>query len=213
MLAKALLLKQLYLRSLVGERYCPNITLHSHKDSVFHQQNLSQVIENCHLCELSKVANKKIIGKTSPNSVLAFVTLKPILPFSASEDMIHKIATNIFNISSYSALSILKCDVNTTIKETHIAICKEFLKTQLDSLCPTLVVFFGVDILKYLLGGEYELQYLRGRILKSKSFLSNEQNFIVTYAINDLLKNPSLKRFAMEDFKHAREFLETKQVV
>lgn len=212
MFAKALLLKQLYLRKLVGERFCVSMDWGAKRDKVFRKNDIDNVIKHCNLCELSKVANERIVGNLADSKV-AFVSLKPILPFSASGEMIDKIAKNVLLTPTYSLLSIIKCNVNTAIKDTHIAVCKEFLKTQLNALNPRLIVFFGAEILDMLLGERYELEHLRGRIHKSKTFLNREQDFIVTYAINDLLRNPSLKRNAWADFQNAQRFLATREAI
>ncbi|WP_181646899.1 uracil-DNA glycosylase family protein [Helicobacter sp. 16-1353] len=195
------------MRKLIGERYCESIQFRASKDSVFNKNNLNDVINNCNLCELSKISKEKILGLCDNTSKIAFVTLKPILPFSMSQEMIKNIANRVFEVESYSLLSIIKCNANTNIKDTHISICKEYIKTQLDSIEPTLIILFGADIAKYLLHSDERLEDLRGRILRSKNLLNKERDFIVTYAINDLVKNPSLKKLSFEDFKIAKEFL------
>lgn len=211
MLSKVLLLKQLYLRRLIGEKYCESIQFRVNKDSIFNKNNLDSAINNCSLCDLSKVSKEKISGICNSDSKIAFVTLKPILPFSISEEMIKNIANRVFGVESYSLLHIIKCNANTNIKDEHISICKEYVKMQLDSIEPKLIILFGGEIAKYLLCSCEKLEDLRGRILRSKNLLNKEREFIVTYAINDLLKNPSLKKLAFEDFKIAQEFLNKSQ--
>ena len=106
MLVKTLLLKQLYIRRLIGEQYCENIDMNLKKDAIFKSNNLDYVIKNCNLCDLSKSSKDKILGLNGAISGIVFVTLKPILPFSASEVMIKNIAKNVFNEDSYSLFSI-----------------------------------------------------------------------------------------------------------
>ena len=74
-------------------------------------------------------------------------------------------------------------------------------------LNPKIIILFGEIVTRHILQTEEKLENLRGRILKSKNLLNKQKDFIVTYAINDLLKNPSLKPLAFDDFKIAREFL------
>lgn len=207
MLVKALLLKQLYIRRLLGEKYCENIDTNLKKDSIFKSSNLDDVIKNCNLCDLSKDSKEKILGLSGGIDGIMFVTLKPILPFSASETMIKNIAKNIFNEDSYSSFSIIKCNTNVNITDKNIYICKEYLKSQIDLLNPKIIILFGEIVARHILQTEEKLENLRGRILKSKNLLNKQKDFIVTYAINDLLKNPSLKPLAFDDFKIAREFL------
>ena len=207
MLIKALLLKQLYIRRLVGENYCENIDTNFKKDSIFKSNNLDEVVKNCHLCDLSKDSKEKILGLSGRENSIIFVTLKPILPFSASEIIIKNIAKNVFNEDSYSCFSVIKCNTNANITDKNMYICKEYLKSQMDLLNPKIVVLFGEIVARHILQTEENLENLRGRILKSKNLLNKQKDFIVTYAINDLLKNSSLKPLAFDDFKMANEFL------
>ncbi|RDU57309.1 uracil-DNA glycosylase family protein [Helicobacter sp. MIT 99-5507] len=207
MLVKALLLKQLYIRRLIGENYCENIDINLKKDAIFKSSNLDDVIKNCHLCDLSKASKEKILGLSGGVNSIVFVTLKPILPFSASEIMIKNIAKNVFNEDSYSSFSMIKCNTNVNITDKYMYICKEYLKSQIDALNPRIIILFGEIVARHILQTEEKLENLRGRILESKNLLNKQKDFIVTYAINDLLKNPSLKPLAFDDFKIAKEFL------
>ena len=207
MLVKTLLLKQLYIRRLIGEQYCENIDMNLKKDAIFKSNNLDYVIKNCNLCDLSKSSKEKILGLNGAISGIVFVTLKPILPFSASEVMIKNIAKNVFNEDSYSLFSMIKCNTNASIADKHIYVCKEYLKSQIDLLNPKIIILFGEIVARHILQTEERVENLRGRILKSKNLLNKQKDFIVTYAINDLLKKPSLKPLAFDDFKIAKGFL------
>ena len=123
MLTKIFLLKQLYLRRLIGEQYCENIDLNIKKDAIFKSGNIDDVIKNCNLCDLSKYSKEKILGLNGASGGIVFVTLKPILPFSASEVMIKNISKNIFNTDSYSSFSMIKCNSNASINDKYIYIC------------------------------------------------------------------------------------------
>lgn len=215
MLSKVLLLKNLYSRRLIGEKYCDNIEFRIKKDAIFSnfsKKNLDETIHNCNLCELSKTSQDRILGQTNTQSKIAFITLNPILNYSASYDMIKNIANNVFSLQSYSLLSVIKCNTSSNIKDVHTMVCEEYLKMQLESINPNLIVLFGIEVAKCILKVDDELENLRGRILKSKNInnnnaLNKERDFIVTYAISDLLKNQSLKKFALLDFMNIKEFI------
>ncbi len=208
MLAKALLLRQLYLRKLAGEMYCESVTFSSKKDSAFHQSNIKDVVDNCALCELSKYAKEKMSGYYSGINVeLVFITLKPIVPYTTSFEMITNIANNVFLSASYSIFSVIKCNVYNEVKDTHISVCKEYLKIELDSISPKLIILFGKDVAKCILDTDDSVEDLRGRIINIDKFSNKQKNFIVTYAINDLIKHPSLKKFALNDFMNAKQLL------
>lgn len=205
MLSKALLLKQLYLKRLCGDRYCENITFKKPLSSSIANTNIAQAIKSCNLCELAKSTDNKIIGEITKASSIIFITLKPIVPYTSSFEMIKNIAQRVFEVESYSLLPLIKCDTHLNIQERHIDICMEYLKLQISELDSRLIILFGVEVANAILGIQEELEHLRGRILSH--ILDKQRDFIVTYSISDLLKNQSFKKSAMEDFKIAKTYL------
>lgn len=202
-LEKALLLKQLYLRKLCGERYCQNIALQNKPIvSQKSKMTLEQIIESCVLCELSKSANGKNIGQIRADSQVCFITLKPIAPYSASFEMIDNIAKRVFGIESYSILPLIKCDTHIPSNTNHAKICFDYLKAQIGCVKARLFVIFGEEVAHFALQNDESLENLRGRILST-----NQRNFIVTFHIGDLLKNQSLKKLALSDFNVAKDYL------
>ncbi|MGX3010453.1 uracil-DNA glycosylase family protein [Helicobacter sp. 23-1044] len=198
---KAKLLKELYLRKMCGEEYYdyspPPKKIVSEKSKL----PLSQIIANCALCELSKSAESKIAGEAN-NAEICFISLKPILPHSASFEMIENIAKRVFGAESYNILSLIKCATHISPNANHIKICGDYLKTQLKAQDSALCVIFGEEVAHFVLGNDERLENLRGRIL------SNIRDFIVTFHIGDLLRNERLKKEAMADFKVAKDFLD-----
>ncbi|MDE6886383.1 MAG: hypothetical protein K2P17_05050 [Helicobacteraceae bacterium] len=207
MLDKALFLKKLYLKRLCGEMYCDEIIVDKGQDKIFKQDNLDEVIANCSLCELNKSNRERISGILVQDSPIAFITIKPLARYSASFDMVANIAKNVFNEKSYSLLSLVKCNTYTQINDTHIKACLVFLKSQLDSINPKLIIIFGSEILRHFSVDE-NIENLRGRIFDN--LLNKQRDFIVTYQISDLLKNQQNKKNAMQDFKIAKAHLENK---
>lgn len=198
---KALLLKQFYLRKMCGERYCNDLTP---PKKIFPAQSkitLSQIIENCALCELSKGAESKNVGHLNKNAKVCFITLKPIAPYSASFTMLDNIAKRVLGVESYNILSLIKCDTALQASQSHISTCGDYLKTQLREMDCTLCIAFGVEVAHFVLENDDAFESLRGRIL------SNIKDFIVTFQTSDLLRNPQLKKSALEDFKMAKAYL------
>lgn len=205
-LEKVLLLKQLYLRKLCGESYCQNIDFTPKNPIVSDKSKMSleQIIANCVLCELSKSANNKICGTITKDAKICFITLKPILPYSASFEMIENIAKRVFGLQTYCLLSLIKCDTHISSNATHEKICFEYLRTQLNALNSVkLFVIFGEEVAHLVLKSDEKLEHLRGRILNN----AKKSVFLVTFRISDLLKNKNLKKLALEDFKVALEHL------
>lgn len=205
MLGKALLLKQLYLKKMCGEMYCQDFTPPKPLTSNKSKLNLPQIIESCLLCELSKSADKKICGNIAKNAEISFITLKPILPYSASYDMIENIAKNVFSVESYNLLSLIKCVTHIAHKQSHIDTCGDYLKTQIKHIDSKIFIIFGEEVAHFLLENDEKLESLRGRIL------TNIKDFIVTFHTSDLLKNHNLKKLAFDDFKVAKSYIQKRQ--
>lgn len=202
---KVLLLKQLYLRKMCGERYCNDFTPPKKIINKQSKITLSQVIQNCALCELSKSAESKNAGFLNKNAKVCFITLKPISPHSASFDMIENIAKKVLCVESYSILSLIKCDTALQVGQNHIVSCGDYLKTQLRQMDCSLCIAFGVEVAHFVLENDNPIDSLRGRIL------SNIKDFIVTFHTSDLLRNPQLKKSALEDFKVAKIYLDKRK--
>ncbi|WP_181881771.1 uracil-DNA glycosylase family protein [Helicobacter sp. MIT 14-3879] len=185
--------------------YCQNVVIREPNKINFRKSSLDEVIHSCSLCELSKSANNKVIGSINTESRITFITLKPIVKYSASFEMISNISNRVFEEEFYNTLSLIKCNTHLQIKDEHAIVCMEYLKSQIDNLNPKLIIIFGIDSAKYLIGGDEKLEDLRGRVLNN--LLDKQRDFIVTYSISDLLKNQSFKKAAMEDFKIAKIYL------
>ncbi len=213
MLAKALLLKQLYLRRLCGERYCQNIDFSRPQAPVFRANSVSggaksaanfkQIVQSCALCELHKGASGKILGEISAGADITFITQKPVPPHSVSLDMLQNIAKRVFGVESYNLLSLIKCDTIAPIKPTHEGICLGYLSEQMKLADSKMFIIFGEEVAHFVLNNDENLAALRGRILHN----ANKRDFIVTFHISDLLKNQNAKKLAYEDFKLAKAYL------
>lgn len=198
---KALLLKQLYLRKMCGEQYCNDLTPPKKIISKQSKITLFQIIENCALCELSKSAESKSAGHLNKDAKVCFITLKPIAPYSASFTMLDNIAKRVLGAESYNILSLIKCDTALQVAQSHICACGDYLKTQLREMNCALCIAFGEEVAHFVLENDNPFESLRGRIL------SNIKDFIVTFQTSDLLRNPQLKKSALEDFKVAKAYL------
>lgn len=205
MLSKVLLLKQLYLKRLCGDIYCDNIIFKKPFRDGISITNINQTIKSCNLCELAKSADNKIIGISDKSSTIIFITLKPIMQYTSSFEMISNIAKRVFEVESYSLLSLIKCNTHLKIQYKHIEVCMEYIKLQIQELDSKIIILFGDEVANALLGMQEKLDNLRGRILSH--ILDKQRDFIVTYSISDLLKNQSFKKAAMEDFKIAKTYL------
>ncbi|MDO7822680.1 uracil-DNA glycosylase family protein, partial [Helicobacter pylori] len=116
--------------------------------------------------------------------------------------MLESIIQKVFNypLKDCSILSLLKCDSNSLNLEEEINACLPHLTWQLDNSTSKVIVVFGEILPKRLLNLSKEESFGRIVSLKTKHFLS-------TYALEDMLKNPTLKKEALAHFKIALQFL------
>jgi DNA polymerase len=95
-------------------------------------------------------------------------------------------------IKDIYVLNILKClPTDITNISSQVQICKPYVKKQIDIINPKVIVVFG-EISQYL--------------IDSQDY--NNIKLIPTYHPSFLLKNPSLKRDALEDLKKVKSIIE-----
>ncbi|MGL2633363.1 uracil-DNA glycosylase family protein [Helicobacter pylori] len=190
---------------LLGETYT-DISLTKPQNKPLNKQ-VHEGIENCNLCKRHQ-HSKPVIGLFNPTSKLAFITLTPMLDSqlhflnNLKALMLESIIQKVFNypLKNCSILSLLKCDSNSLNLEEEINACLPHLTWQLDNNASKVIVVFGEILPKRLLNLSKEESFGRIVSLKTKHFLS-------TYALEDMLKNPTLKKEALAHFKIALQFL------
>ncbi|NHA70879.1 uracil-DNA glycosylase [Helicobacter pylori] len=190
---------------LLGETYT-DISLIKPQNKPLNKQ-VHEGIENCNLCKRHQ-HSKPITGLFNPTSKLAFITLTPMLDSqlhflnNLKALMLESIIQKVFNypLKDCNILSLLKCDSNSLNLEEEINACLPHLIWQLDNSASKVIVVFGEILPKRLLNLSKEESFGRVVSLKTKHFLS-------TYALEDMLKNPTLKKEALAHFKIALQFL------
>ncbi|WP_033620847.1 uracil-DNA glycosylase family protein [Helicobacter pylori] len=190
---------------LLGETYT-DISLIKPQNKPLNKQ-VHEGIENCNLCKRHQ-HSKPVIGLFNPTSKLAFITLTPMLDSqlhflnNLKAAMLESIIQKVFGYSlkDCTILSLLKCDSNSLNLEEEINACLPHLIWQLDNSASKVIILFGEILLKRLLNLSKEESFGRVVSLKTKHFLS-------THALEDMLKNPTLKKEALAHFKIALQFL------
>ncbi|WP_180674144.1 uracil-DNA glycosylase family protein [Helicobacter sp. 13S00477-4] len=163
--------------------------------------SLQDTIFNCTLCDRSKTA-KPTFGILPPVAKIIFITELPVVdPFgiflqNKSSKMLQDIISNVFclNISEYGVLSLIKCNENNLkITDTEVLICKRYLNEQVISKNIKIMILMGEKVLQHFYGlnvGEY----------LGKIFSHEGKKILATYSLNQLLKNPSLKKETLTHF-------------
>ncbi|WQY67725.1 uracil-DNA glycosylase family protein [Helicobacter pylori] len=190
---------------LLGETYT-DISLIKPQNKPLNKQ-VHEGIENCNLCKRHQ-HSKPITGLFNPTSKIAFITLTPMLDSqlhflnNLKAVMLESIIQKVFNypLKDCNILSLLKCDSNSLNLEEEINACLPHLIWQLDNSASKVIVVFGEVLPKRLLNLSKEESFGRIVSLKTKHFLS-------THALEDMLKNPTLKKEALAHFKIVLQFL------
>lgn len=215
-LYEALVLKRLYLRKMCGERFCealspqPNVSLNTLE--ILGGGDLHSSIMQCNMCECAKHTQSRIPGLLNPQSAICFITQTPLIADSKnvaflqnkSAVMLQKIIANVFALSlaQCSILSLLKCPTHSNPSDDEMNACRGFLHAQMAKIAPKVSVVFGKECLKYLLGESvWDIQHY-GRIL-----WHNNRNFLPTYSLNEVVRNPSLKPEVMQHLQNAKGML------
>lgn len=199
---KLLQLKQLYKRQTCGERYTnaifteqPNTPIANSTDSL---------IKNCSLCNRIKHCKSPSVGLINLEASVCFISEIPLINESGafvqnkSAIMLQNIISNVFklSLSQVSILSLIKCDpINPHFEKSELLSCKPYALTQLQSLNPKVYVLLGDVVSEHILGNHLE---------HSRILWHNNKRFLITYALNELVRNPSLKTQAHNDFLIAK---------
>ncbi|RDU59706.1 uracil-DNA glycosylase family protein [Helicobacter marmotae] len=197
---KLLWLKQLYGKSACGECYTDSIQTASIKPPI--DNNLERMIENCSLCNRIKHSPKPSIGILNTNAPLCFVSEVPLIDEKGqfvqnkSAIMLENIIKRVFNLSpsQVSILSLVKCG-GSPAESSEILSCMDFCLLQLQKANPKVCILLGNRVCEHILGQHLE----GGRIL-----WHNNRKFLVTYSLNELVRNPSLKAQAHNHFLGAK---------
>ncbi len=210
-LQNALLLKQLYWLQQLGYSYT-DTTLFSAKESDLQLPNTLEALKiqalRCHLCELSKTRSKVVFGEGNPNAEILFIGEGP----GATEDstgrpfvgrageLLTKMIETVLLIprSEVYITNIVKCRPpnNRTPSPSEAHSCLPYLRMQIESIKPRLVVALGATAYSHLTGDESKITAIRGTTKVQDGY-----TIIPTFHPSYLLRNPSEKRQAFEDMK------------
>ena len=180
-------------------------------------ENLSEKVNVCQKCALSKTRNNTVFGTGVENPYVLVIGEAPgeeedkqALPFvGPAGKLLDKMLNSISldrNANCYIA-NVVKCRPphnRDPLKEERDA-CRAFLDTQIHILKPKFILSLGKVALRNLFGidGNFSLSPYRMRLLEYQKI-----PMVVTYHPSALLRNPEYKRPAWEDLKFLRAELE-----
>lgn len=169
---------------------------------------------NCEKCDLHKSRTNFVFGEGDKNASLLLIGEAPGAqedfegrPFvGRSGKLLDKILNAIdrdrFN-DTYIC-NILKCrpPENRNPSLSEVDKCKPYLNHQIKLINPKLIVTLGLVAASTLLGKDSSLKDMRNNI-----FYYMNYPVLVTYHPAFLLRSPSFKRNAWEDFKRIRDYI------
>lgn len=206
---KSLYLRLLYYQKMFGERYIDNINIQPTQEKLnVPMLSLEDTIAHCALCDRSKSA-KPSFGVLPFEAKIVFISQLPLVDSSKrfiegrSAKMLQDIISNVFmlNPQEYGILSVVKCNQNDLVApDSDMLICKQYLNSQLSLTKSKVIVLMGDVVFRHLLGMDFNEH--KGRIISEDNKI-----YLATYSLNQLLKNPSLKKEAMRHFLLAKGIL------
>ena len=132
------------------------------------------------------------------NNEIAILDEKGVFIQNKSALMIQNIIHNVFRLQMghISLLSLVKCDAhNPYLDKSNILSCMGFCLTQLQKITPKVCILLGNQVAEHILGQRLE---------HSRILWHNNKKFLITHSLNELVRNPSLKKEAHNDFLIAK---------
>lgn len=211
-----LTLHQLYRKKMLGIHYIDE-TLKTNEPSTLSTtslQSLHQQIEQCHLCELSKMRQRAFSYYGNSESDILVIDDYVMAAADQQKDITATKANALLQNMLNSVLGIplaqtyythlLKClpqDFNAL--HEPLSRCIDFLQTQISLLAPKLIISLGELPLQALLGKEYTYSKYRLTALKYGA-----ASLIAIEHPNKIIRNPSYKKAAFQDLLFVKKHLE-----
>ena len=208
-------LKYLYKLQLLGDEYFEGFKTQNIQQKVPENfLELQKVVQNCHLCNLSKTRTNVVFGEGNPNAKLMFIGEAPGRdedlqgkPFvGKSGQMVTKMIENVLELKREDVYiaNIIKCrpPQNRDPELEEVEACKGYLLKQIELIKPKIIVTLGRIAFRYLLDDMTPITKARGKI-----YQFNGIKVIPTFHPSYLLRNPSKKREVLVDLNLIKEFL------
>jgi len=175
---------------------------------------LKSLVENCYLCELSKVRKHALFGEGNQNASLMLITDEP----TATEDelkshyagkngeQLTKMIENVLPLKKEDIYitSLVKCKSLNGMNASHFSSCSAYLFKEIELVNPKLIVTLGEKAYNFLCSDVVPFNQIRGQFINYKTY-----SVLPTFSVSYLLRNPSSKKEAYYDMLKIKSTLES----
>lgn len=211
-----ILLQNLYRLQLLGFKYVDHFSLNSlqNYEEARSIEELVANIQKCYLCDLSKSRTQSMSGFGNVNADLF------VLDYAVSQtqdisnnyyagrsgETLQKMVENVLGIpiDEIYITHAVKCKPlqSNTPSVSEFQSCKGYLFTQLHFVRPKVIVTLGAHAYSALTGDTQEFENVRGHVIDFQG-----AKLIPLYHPQFLLRNPEMKKIAMNDLKTIKSCL------
>jgi DNA polymerase len=213
---KKKILRKLYKLKFLGYEFMEPINIEKMENVALPNslEELRNIVNNCHLCSLSKTRKNIVFGEGNQNAKLMFIGEGP----GATEDETGRpfvgragqLLTNMIEKgleiprSEVYIANIVKCRPpnNRVPTPQEAKSCIAYLFKQIEIVNPKILVALGATSYRYLTGDNTPITKIRGEVIKFQNRI-----LIPTFHPSYLLRNPSKKKEVYEDLLKIKELL------
>ncbi len=171
-------------------------------------------MSQCHLCDLSKVRQRVLVGGGNPNAQIMFIDGSPSMiedengdSFSGrSGSSLKKMIENVLglNLHDIYLTHALKCRPSHQHKilDSELSSCKPYLLKQIELVDPKIIVCLGELAYTTLIKDAGSFEHARGEKIPY-----DKRIIVPIYHPAHLLRNPSLKKCTMDDLIKIKDHL------
>ncbi|XPV67569.1 MAG: uracil-DNA glycosylase [Halarcobacter sp.] len=176
--------------------------------------DLNSIVNNCHLCELSKSRKNVLFGEGNVNATLMFIGDEPTKSedelnsffVGKSGELLRKMIENVLPLKKEDIYitNLVKCKSLNGIESSHYSSCSSYLHKQIDLIKPKLIVTLGEKSYHYLYNDKQNFNQIRGQVINFKNYM-----LLPTFSASFLIRNPSAKKEAFHDMLKIKSILES----
>lgn len=209
-------LQHLYRLKAIGFKFTNQISVNLNPKTILpcDMGQLNDIITSCHLCDLSKTRTQSMIGYGNSHAKVMFIdsTVSEMQDkndnyyVGKSGESLKKMIENVLliNIHDVYITHALKCmpHENSVASLTQYNSCRSYLLKQIELIKPEIIITLGEDAYLAFSQDNQKFNDIRGHVMDF-----NKYKLVPIYHPNFLLRNPSLKKIALNDLMLIKNLL------